>query len=38
LKKVIDKTDLYAKLGLKDKKKERVIAVPDKLINFVIKE
>ncbi|HEX5429584.1 MAG TPA: leucine--tRNA ligase [Patescibacteria group bacterium] len=38
LKQAVDSSELYAKLGLKDKKKEKIITVPDKLVNFVIKE
>lgn len=38
MKKFIDSSDLYMKLGLKDKKKEKVVAIPDRLVNFVIKE
>ena len=37
LKNAVDSSGLYGKLGLKDKKKEKVITVPDKLVNFVIK-
>jgi leucyl-tRNA synthetase len=38
LKKIVDSSELYTKLGLKDKKKSKVIHVPDRLVNFVIEE
>ncbi len=38
MKKLVDDSELYAKLGLKEKKKLKVIHVPDRLVNFVIEE
>ena len=34
----VDSSELFAKLGLADKKFEKVVFVKDKLVNFVIKE
>lgn len=38
MKKLIDSSELYEKLELKGKEKQKVIFVPDKLVNFVIEE